>query len=223
MRIIIYGGNGFVGTQAAKTLILQGADVTCVSRTGDQPAQLLAQEWANRVTWVRGDADNPNTELLGAHQVLISTIGAPPIPTFTQQGYAKSLHTNGEVNARAIEAAGQVGIKRLVLLGAKLPAAINGDWFAYAKGKAMAMQAAEQFSQLSDAHSAVVIQPGGIVGRRHTKNGRALPIDVVLSPVSKLMPSQLISVDKVAQCIADAALGLRATQARFNVITHPRI
>lgn len=33
-KIIVYGGNGFVGVHVAEQLIAQGARVTCVSRSG---------------------------------------------------------------------------------------------------------------------------------------------------------------------------------------------
>lgn len=223
MNVFIYGGNGFVGTRVAKILKQQNCTVTCASRAGRMPEQLVGDHWANQVRWVKGDATAPDQETLMNQQCVVSVVGAPPLPTLTKAAYQKSLLTNGEANVTVIRAAAESGVKRLVLLGAKIPAVLQGDWFAYAKGKRLAAQAAQEFSEFSNDHSAVVIQPGGLYGKRHTRGGQEIPLDWVLAPVAKILPSQLISVDRVAQCIADASLGLRATDTSYTVITHSEI
>lgn len=223
MKVIIFGGHGFVGARVAHALQQAKCEVSCVSRSGKMPEQLVGDHWALQVNWLRGDAGNPNISRLAQHDVLISTVGAPPIPTFTKRSYQRSLHTNGEVNRVVIEAAGKAGIKRVVLLGAQIPKILQGEWFAYTKGKQIAAQAAKTFSERSEQHSAVVIQPGGIYGKRHTRAGREIPIDWIMAPMAKVLPSQLISVDRVAQCVAEAALGRRANHHQFSLITHREI
>lgn len=223
MNVLIYGGNGFVGTRVAKILQQQNCSVSCVSRSGKMPKHLVGDQWANQVQWIAGDASQPDHELLRTQDVLVSVVGAPPIPTVTKKAYQRSLAINGEANVNAIRAAAECDIRRLVLLGAKIPSPLQGNWFAYAKGKRLAADAAKEFSAHSNTHSAVVIQPGGLFGKRHTKGGREIPLDWVLGPIAKLLPSQLISVDRVAQCIADAALSLRATENSFTLIAHREI
>jgi nucleoside-diphosphate-sugar epimerase len=222
-KIVVFGGNGFVGTRVCEKLIAQGCDVTCVSRSGTMPEQLVGSAWANKVDWQRGDASKPDVSLLQQCDVLISVIGAPPIPSVTKKGYARSVFTNGTTNATVIDAAGDAGILRVVLLGAKIPSFLRASWFGYAEGKRIALQAAQRFSTLSNQHAASVVQPGGIFGKRHTQSGREIPIDWIMKPLSKLMPSQLISVDRVAQCISEIAVGKRAQENSFAVIEHGQI
>ena len=222
MKVIIYGGCGFVGSHAAQALQRRGAQVTCVSRRGQRPAHLHGEHaaWADQVSWQSDDAAQPDAGLLQAHQVVISTVGAPPLPTMTRAAYQRSLHTNGTANARLLQAAADCGLRRAVLVGAQIPALLQGDWFAYARGKRLSAQAARDFAALSDEHSAVLLQPGGIYGRRHTRGGFPLPLDLLLGPIAKLLPGHLISAQKVADRIAQAALN---QPPGFHQINHKAI
>lgn len=223
MKIVIYGGNGFVGTHVAQILTAQGHEVSAISRSGHKPVHLEDQPWAKQVHWLAGDAGDADESLLSLQDVVISTVGAPPIPTFSQRAYQQSLDTNGTVNVRLFDAALRAGVNRAVLLGAKIPSVLNRDGFAYAKGKRLAAEAAEQFAHANEGNSAVVIKPGGLFGKRHTPTGKTIPLDLLLAPVAKLVPSQLISVEAVAQCIAATATGTRQTEKPFAVINHSEI
>ncbi|NNC98946.1 MAG: NAD(P)H-binding protein [Gammaproteobacteria bacterium] len=222
-KIVIYGGNGFVGCKVAECLANAGAEVVCVSRTGEKPAHLQDSEWADNVAWVKGDASEPELALLQDTDALICVIGSPPIPAVGKEAYDRQVFTNGVTNSRAITAAGDAGINRIVLLGAKIPAFLDGDWFGYAKGKRLALAAAREFSQLSEEHSAVVLQPGAIFGKRHTASGTEIPIDLVMRPLSQVLGSQLVSVEKVAGRIAAEALATSEQPQSLNIIKHADI
>jgi nucleoside-diphosphate-sugar epimerase len=222
-KVIIYGGNGFVGTHVAKRLSLANAKVVAVSRKGNFPKHLHEEDWAKRVSWKKGDANQPDMELLATCDVMVCLVGSPPIPTFNADAYEQQLFMNGTANVSAIEAAGKAGIKRLVLLGAKIPESIQGDRFAYAKGKRLSLEAALKFSELSKEHQATILQPGGIYGTRHTAGGMPIPINWVLAPLAKIIPSQLVSVDRVADRIADAALCANSDTVAFSVIANSHI
>ena len=222
-QIVIYGGNGFVGTNVAKLLSVAGATVSCVSRTGHMPVHLRSLNWAGQVSWVKGDAAYPDPELLKNCKTLICVVGSAPIPTFSKEAYDKQVFTNGTANSTAINAAEAAGVRRIILLGAKIPAFLEKDRFGYAKGKRLAFEAAQAFSELSKDHHAVVIQPGGIFGKRHSASGKAIPIDLVLGPLSKILSSQLISVDRVAQTIVHEALAPAANQQSLKIIPHSKI
>lgn len=222
VRVAIYGGNGFVGTHLARKLVSAKAKVTCISRSGAMPSQLEHSAWSKQVQWLQGDASQPDLAMLKAIDVLVSVVGAPPLPTFSHTAYQRAVFNNGTTNATAISAAADAGIKRVVLLGAQIPALLHGRWFGYARGKQVALDAAEAFSQLTAEHSAVVIQPGGIYGKRHTKSGRELPIDWLLGPLAKLLPSQLISVDRVAARLAQEVLASSCEQG-LTIVKHKEI
>jgi nucleoside-diphosphate-sugar epimerase len=221
--VVIYGGNGFVGCQIAKTLHSRGAIVSCVSRTGAIPAHLHNSKWAQSITWVQGDALKPDPDLLDGMDALITVVGSPPIPTFSAKAYQRQLTMNGKTNTTVIKAAADAGISRVILLGAKIPSLIDSSWFAYALGKRQGKHAAFEFSKSSQNHSAVVVQPGAIYGVRHTRSGSALPIDILMRPLAKLLPSQLVSVESVAGCIANKTLQQLPRTPSFEVIEHTDI
>ncbi|MEM7360343.1 MAG: NAD(P)-dependent oxidoreductase [Pseudomonadota bacterium] len=222
-KIIVYGGNGFVGCKVAEGLASAGAKVICVSRTGSKPAHLAKESWADNIEWVQGDASKPDLGLLKDCHAVVCLVGSPPVPTVGKEAYEQQVFNNGETNRAAIAAAGETGVKRVVLLGAKIPGFLSGDWLGYAKGKRMSLEAAKEFAQLSDDHRAVVIQPGGIFGKRHTAGGAEIPIDIVMRPMSMLLPSQLISVDRVAERIVNEALNKTQNPQNLTIISHSEI
>lgn len=57
-KVVVFGGTGYVGSQVCERLINEGYDVTAVSRRGTNPRPTNAA--LEQVTWVKGDATNPN-------------------------------------------------------------------------------------------------------------------------------------------------------------------
>lgn len=222
-KVVVYGGNGFVGTRVAEQLAKQEVCVVCLSRTGHKPIHLKDESWSESVRWCKGDASQPSSELLASANVLITLVGSPPLPTLSKEAYEKQVFMNGTTNVNAINAAAEAGIKRVVLLGAKIPFPMNYDRFGYAKGKRLAFEAAKAFSELSDQHTAVVLQPGAIYGTRYLKSGKSVALGTVMKPLSHIMPWQFISVDRVAQRIVDAALSDEPYNGKLTVLSHKEI
>ena len=222
-KVVVYGGNGFVGTRVAEQLAKQGACTVCLSRSGYKPIHLKDLPWSENVRWCKGDASQPCTQLLPSADAVVLLVGAAPVPTFSQQAFDDQVFMNGTTNVNAINAAAEAGIKRIVLLGAKIPMLMNTDRFGYVKGKRMALEAARAFSELSDQHTAIVIQPGVIYGTRHLKNGKSIALGSVMKPLSYLMPWQFVSVDDVAKHIAHAALSEEPYSGKFTLVPHSKI
>ncbi|MFT6409159.1 MAG: nucleoside-diphosphate-sugar epimerase, partial [Arenicella sp.] len=197
IKIAVYGGNGFVGTRVAEALVDRGVCAACLSRSGHKPLHLKDQKWSETARWCKGDASDPDTQLLERMDGLVTLVGSPPLPTFSKQAYDQQVFVNGTTNAIAIQRAGEAGIKRIVVVGAQIPFFMRRESFGYAKGKNIALQAAEDFSKLSSEHRAVVLQPGMIYGRRYLESGKAIPLDKIFKPFSWLMPWQFVSVEKV--------------------------
>ena len=59
--IIVFGGNGFIGSRLCRQLIIQGYDVISISRTGECPIQYKSEIWANKVQWFKGNALDKNS------------------------------------------------------------------------------------------------------------------------------------------------------------------
>ncbi|MBL4670739.1 MAG: NAD(P)-dependent oxidoreductase [Arenicella sp.] len=222
-KIVVYGGNGFVGTRVARALLARDVCAVCLSRSGHKPLHLGDQQWSESVRWCKGDASEPDTQLLQRLDGLVTLVGSPPLPSFSKEAYDEQVFANGTTNANAIKGAGEAGIKRVVLLGAQLPFFMRGENFGYAQGKKIAMQAAQDFSELSSEHRAIVIQPGLIYGRRYQKNGKSIPLDIIFKPISRIMPWQFVSVEKVAERVASEMLCNDSGRGQFIVIKNSQI
>ena len=56
MKIVIFGGSGFIGTALCKELIFRNHSVTAISRSG-RPNK-LTEDWANNVHWLHSNILN---------------------------------------------------------------------------------------------------------------------------------------------------------------------
>jgi len=222
-KIVIYGGNGFVGTHIAEHLSAHDLCIVCLSRTGHKPIHLNDSDWSKSVRWCKGDASNPDLELLAEAHTVIVLVGSAPIPTFSKQAFEKQFFNNGIAPAKAIEASKEAGVTRIILMGAHIPFFLNTDRFAYAKGKNMALESAKDFAAHSQQHGAVVMQPGAIYGKRHLKNGKVIPLDLAMSPASKIVPSQFIDVDRIAQRVTSIVLNPDEYDGSFTLLKNNEI
>jgi len=222
-KVVVYGGNGFVGTHVAKALFDKGVCTACLSRSGYKPLHLKDQKWSESVRWCKGNALDPDTKLLERVHGMIALVGSAPTPTSSKEAYEAQVVANGETNANAIKAAGEAGIKRIVLLGAKLPFFLQNDRFGYAKGKRIAMEAAKEFSELSDEHRAVVLQPGMIFGKRFLKSGKSVSLDTIFKPFSYVMPWQFVCVERLAERVACEMMCDDLSRGQFIVIKNSQI
>lgn len=223
LKVAIYGGNGFVGTYLAKEFAARNIGTVCLSRSGYKPLHLKDEEWSETVRWCKGDATEPKLELLSTVDVIIVSVGSPPIPTLSKEAYEHQVFMNGTTNANLIRAAGEAGVKRVIVMGASIPLPMRSDKFGYTKGKRLAYDAAKAFSELSKQHRAVVLQPGAIFGTRHLANGWSIPLGAVMKPLSYIMPWQFIDVEKIAQRVVNEALDNDADKPSFMVLKNTAI
>lgn len=216
LHCVLYGGNGFVGTAIAKTLVDRGCKVSVVSRTGEMPNHLYFSgvAWAKSVDWLAGDALSPDTSLVASADVVVTLIGSPPLPTMSVGARRLQQFTNGEPNAKVIRTAKEQGVPKIILMAADIPVWMQTKKFGYYMGKEQSIDAAKQFAD-ELGWSAAILYPTGIYGKRHTKSGTAIPLDWVMRPValcqrampkalSSMLPPTLVSVEQVAQATADA-------------------
>ena len=215
-NIIIYGGNGFIGTHLAEKLSSEELNIVCLSRSGHKPLHLKDQPWSEKVRWCKGDANKPDEELLSRAKVVVILVGSAPFPTLSQAAYQQQLNSNGEAPRRVIEAALKVGVKQIVLMGAQIPCFLNHDFFAYARGKRDAFKSAKDFAERSEEHSAVVLQPGAIYGKRYLNNGKVIPLNTFMSPLAKVLPSQFICINRLTNQLRDAIINHGDYRGKFT-------
>lgn len=218
--VLVYGGNGYVGSRVLELASKTGAHCISVSRSGVAPAHLLATQpgWLAEVSWVVGDAAEPDPELIAWADVVICLVGSPPVPTFSKTAFDQQLMMNGACNSEPIRAAQAAGVSRVVLLSAHIPSLLCSDKFAYYLGKQQAMEAAHAYAGASPDHSVTVLRPSAIYGTRHTRSGRPVPLGLLMAPISWLMkfmpraltrilPESPVDLDTVAEAIVNAAMG----------------
>ncbi|KAH6653880.1 NAD dependent epimerase/dehydratase [Truncatella angustata] len=79
-RVVVAGGNGFLGSRICKYAVARGWDVTSISRSGEPKWEAVTSSstppnWARRVAWERADILKPSTYvslLRGADSVVHS-------------------------------------------------------------------------------------------------------------------------------------------------------
>ena len=219
IRLLVYGGNGFVGSKVLELAATRGAICTSVSRSGKIPAQLerLRPSWLSNVTWTAGDALHPDPSQVASADAIVCLVGSPPLPTFNQRAFEQQVMINGSANSAVIAEAQRQGVKRLVLLSAHIPALMRSSRFGYYVGKQQAGEAAADYAKASVDNAATVIYPSAIYGKRYTGGGTAVPLGVFMSPVawvmrclpmavSQFLPESPVRVQQVATSVVDAAM-----------------
>ncbi|KAJ4917047.1 hypothetical protein Rs2_02597 [Raphanus sativus] len=172
-RVVVLGGNGFVGSAICKEAISNGIEVVSVSRSG-RPS--LQDSWLDQVTWVTGDVFYLNWDevLLGATAV-VSTIGG-----FGNEEQMKRI--NGEANVIAVNAAKDFGVPKFVLITVH---DYNLPPFVLSSGYFTGKRSAEAELLSKYPNSGVVLRPGFIYGKRKV-NGFEVPLDLVGEPLDKI-------------------------------------
>jgi len=232
-KIVLFGGNGFIGSAIAPKLLARGITPVIVSRKGTLPAHLIDTPWAKEAIWKAGDAAFPDARWYKDAIASICLIGSPPIPTFSKKPFEKQLYNNSRPNIGAIRGTREAGVKRVVILGAHIPSLLDTDGFGYALGKRQCMEAAEDFASGSMKRGAVVLQPFGLYGTRYNKQGEAIDLEKYLAPISRIQaklhptirkftPKQLVSVEAVAESAINACLEEEFT-GRFSIISNEEI
>ncbi|KAI1490649.1 hypothetical protein F5X96DRAFT_534192 [Biscogniauxia mediterranea] len=81
-RLVVCGGNGFLGSRICKYAVSRGWDVTSISRSGEPKWNAVTSSsspppWAHKVTWERGDILRPATyvSLLKGADFVVHSMG----------------------------------------------------------------------------------------------------------------------------------------------------
>ncbi|KAK7366979.1 hypothetical protein VNO80_08983 [Phaseolus coccineus] len=173
-RIVVLGGNGFVGSAICKAAVSRGIEVISLSRSG-QPTNSGA--WIDQVTWISGDVFYVNwDEVLVGATAVVSTLGG-----FGSDEQMKRI--NGEANVVAVNAAKEYGIPKFILVSVhdyNLPSFLLSSGYFTGKRKAES----EVLSKYPN--SGIVLRPAFIYGKRRV-DGFELPLDLVGEPAEKIL------------------------------------
>ncbi|KAK4349531.1 hypothetical protein RND71_032286 [Anisodus tanguticus] len=173
-KLLVLGGNGFVGSHICKEALDRGLTVASLSRTGRSSIQ---DSWADSVIWHQGNlfsTDSWKDALKGVTSV-ISCVG----------GFGSNSHMykiNGTANMNAIRVASEEGVKRFVYISAADFGVVNYVLQGYYEGK----RAAETELLTRYPYGGIILRPGFIYGTRRVGSMK-LPLGVVGSPLEVIL------------------------------------
>ncbi|XWS38796.1 hypothetical protein CRYUN_Cryun19dG0160900 [Craigia yunnanensis] len=173
-RVVVLGGNGFVGSAICKAAVTKGIEVISLSRSG-RPT--YPGSWVDQVNWISGDVFYANwDEVLVGATAVVSTLGG-----FGSEEQMKRI--NGEANVVAVNAAKDFGVPKFILVSVhdyNLPSFLLSSGYFTGKRKAES----EVLSKYPN--SGVVLRPGFIYGKRRV-DGLEIPLDLVGEPLEKIL------------------------------------
>ncbi|KAF5735650.1 hypothetical protein HS088_TW15G01161 [Tripterygium wilfordii] len=169
-KLLVLGGNGFVGSHICKEALNHGLTVTSLSRSG---RSALSDSWADNIVWHQGDLLSPDSikhALRGVNSV-ISCVG----------GFGSNSHMykiNGSANINAVSAAAEEGVKRFVYISAADFGVVNYLLRGYYEGKrATEVQLMNKFP-----YGGIFLRPGFIHGTRRV-GSMNLPLSLIGAPL----------------------------------------
>ncbi|KAL3498241.1 hypothetical protein ACH5RR_040973 [Cinchona calisaya] len=173
-KLLVLGGNGFVGSCICREALGRGLTVASLSRTGRSSIQ---ESWANNVIWHQGNllSDDSWKDALKGVTSVISCVGG-----FGSNSYMYKI--NGTANINAIRAATEEGVKRFVYISAADFGVANYLLQGYYEGK----RAAETELLTRYTYGGVILRPGFIYGTRRVGSMK-LPLGVIGSPLEMVL------------------------------------
>lgn len=173
-RIVVLGGNGFVGSAICKAAVSRGIEVISLSRSG-RPTN--SDAWVDQVNWISGDVFYVNwDEVLVGATAVVSTLGG-----FGSDEQMKRI--NGEANVVAVNAAKDYGIPKFILISVhdyNLPSFLLSSGYFTGKRKAESEVLAKY------PNSGIVLRPGFIYGKRRVDRF-VVPLDLVGEPAERIL------------------------------------
>lgn len=173
-KLLVLGGNGFVGSHVCQEALNHGLSVASLSRSGRSS---INEVWADKVDWRQGNLLSPETlkDVLDGVTSVISCVGG-----FGSNSYMYKI--NGTANINAIRASAEKGVKRFVYISAADFGFVNYILQGYYEGK----RAAETELLTRFAYGGVILRPGFIYGTRRVGSMK-LPLGVIGSPLEMIL------------------------------------
>jgi len=157
-KVVVFGGNGFVGSRVSEQLVAAGAKVVSISRSGAPPVWAKGQEWMSKVSWIKGDPIKEDwSDSLAGSAAVVSCIGVIG-------GSDESMVLgNGAVNVAVAQQTASAGVDKMVYIS--VSDAVGGAVGGFAlKGYFKGKKEAEAAITKSFGKTAVILAPTFIYG-----------------------------------------------------------
>jgi len=158
MKLVVAGGNGFIGANVCRIAIQNGHEVAAFGRTGRPELTPARHPWVQNVEWRAADifATNTWTDLLEGADALvhsIATLREAPERNVTFE------RVNGESVLHAAQAAGDAGVEGFVFLSVRDALPFVSGRFLSAKRRAE-RELTERYGDLRS----VILRPNLVYG-----------------------------------------------------------
>lgn len=173
-KLLVLGGNGFVGSHICIEALAYGLNVSSLSRSGKSS---LHDPWANDIVWHQGDLLSPDSlgNALNGVTSVISCVGG-----FGSNSYMYDI--NGTANINAIRAASEQGVKRFVYISAADFGLVNYLLKGYFAGKrSTETELLDKFQ-----HGGAILRPGFIHGTRRVGSVH-IPLSIIGAPLEMVL------------------------------------
>ncbi len=152
-EVVVFGGNGFVGSNVCKALVGMGIKVAAINRSG---APREKEDWMSGVDYISADVFEPQTWRTVLHGAVgvVAAIGA-----FGNYEFMKKV--NGDANILVAEEAAAIGVERMVFVSASFPPfPASVPLRGYIEGK----EAAERAVRDNFPSTHIILKPSVIYG-----------------------------------------------------------
>lgn len=193
MKLVVFGGNGYVGSRVAAAALRMGLSVVSISRSGAPNKRGLnyknvmqAAGSNERIEWVSADVFKPelySKHLKGAAGV-VSCIGA-----FGSNAFMEKM--NGDANITAVSESVKAEVPRFVFISTvenTLPDAFLKGYF---NGKRRAEDAV--MDSFSGTGGCVVLRPSFVYGSREVVPGMCVPLGLLGEPLKLVLSQPVLS------------------------------
>ena len=176
-RIVVFGGNGYVGNSVIRAALSMGLEVTSIARSGSpKSGETTGME---NVQWVKGDLLSNTDDSWKSHlenaRGAVSCVGA-----FGSNDWMEKV--NGDANINAVSACVRAGVERFTFISTvenNLPTFVLSGYF---NGKRRAETA------VCDAYpnTGTVLRPSFVYGTRK-EGGLTIPLGIVGKPLEAVL------------------------------------
>jgi nucleoside-diphosphate-sugar epimerase len=197
-RILVTGGNGFIGAEVCRAAVAEGHEVIGMGRSG-RPE--IAEPWADRVLWLAADVFRPESWAghLAGCDAWVHCIGI--VREQPERGVTFDRF-NGDAAILAADVAERGGVEAFVYLSASAKPPLLRETYITAKRRA-------EREVLGCAFRGVVLRPGFVYGSRR---GISLPASTLLRAAARVpvlgagaRQSRPLPVERVARAALRAA------------------